>query len=74
MRIIQGEARGRKLVEPRDASVRPPLDRIRESIFSLLGGISYFGAIGLIAGPLVISFFLAVIRMWDRDQEVPASG
>jgi predicted PurR-regulated permease PerM len=37
--------------------------------FALLGGISYFGAIGLIAGPLVVSFFLAVIRMWDRDEE-----
>lgn len=41
--------------------------------FSLLGGIAYFGAIGLIAGPLVVSFFLAVIRMWDRDDDVPAA-
>ena len=40
--------------------------------FSLLGGISYFGAVGLIAGPLVVSFFLAVLRMWDRDEEAPA--
>ena len=35
--------------------------------FALLGGLSYFGPVGLIAGPLVVSFFLAVIRMWDRD-------
>jgi len=40
--------------------------------FSLLGGISYFGPVGLLAGPLVVSFFLAVIRMWDRDEEAPA--
>ena len=35
--------------------------------FALLGGLAYFGPVGLIAGPLVVSFFLAVIRMWDRD-------
>ena len=35
--------------------------------FALLGGLSYFGPVGLIAGPLVVSFFLAVVRMWDRD-------
>jgi predicted PurR-regulated permease PerM len=40
--------------------------------FSLLGGIAYFGPVGLLAGPLVVSFFLAVIRMWDRDEEAPA--
>jgi len=38
MRIIAGEARGRKLVSPRDASVRPPLDRMRGSIFQVLEG------------------------------------
>ena len=35
--------------------------------FALLGGLAYFGPVGLIAGPLVVSFFLAVLRMWDRD-------
>jgi predicted PurR-regulated permease PerM len=40
--------------------------------FSLLGGISYFGPVGLLAGPLIVSFFLAVIRMWDRDETAPA--
>ena len=40
--------------------------------FSLLGGISYFGPVGLIAGPLVVSFFLAVLRMWYRDDEAQA--
>ena len=37
MRIIAGAARGRRLVAPRDRSVRPPLDRVREAIFSVLG-------------------------------------
>ena len=40
--------------------------------FALLGGLAYFGPVGLIAGPLVVSFFLAVIRMWDRDDADPA--
>ena len=38
MRIIGGEARGRRLLSPPDRSTRPPLDRIRESIFSQLEG------------------------------------
>jgi 16S rRNA (guanine966-N2)-methyltransferase len=37
MRIIAGEARGRRLFGPTDKSIRPPLDRIRESIFAVLG-------------------------------------
>jgi predicted PurR-regulated permease PerM len=40
--------------------------------FSLLGAVSYFGAVGLIAGPLIVSFFLAVLRMWDRDEQATA--
>jgi predicted PurR-regulated permease PerM len=40
--------------------------------FSLLGGIAYFGPVGLLAGPLIVSFFLAVIGMWDRDEPAPA--
>jgi predicted PurR-regulated permease PerM len=35
--------------------------------FALLGGLAYFGAVGLLAGPLIISFFLAVTRMWQRE-------
>ena len=40
--------------------------------FSLIGAVAYFGAVGLIAGPLIVSFFLAVLRMWDRDEEAAA--
>jgi len=36
--------------------------------FALLGGLACFGPVGLLAGPLIISFFLAVVRMWDRDE------
>ena len=36
MRIISGSQRGRKLLGPRDASVRPALDNIREAVFNIL--------------------------------------
>jgi len=39
MRIIAGEARGKKLFAPTDSSVRPLLDRTRESIFSTIEGV-----------------------------------
>ncbi|MBS2028196.1 MAG: AI-2E family transporter [Deltaproteobacteria bacterium] len=35
--------------------------------FSILGGIFTFGAMGIIVGPLALSFFLAVVRMGVRD-------
>ena len=36
MRVITGTARGRKLVEPRDLSVRPTTDMVKEAIFSVV--------------------------------------
>lgn len=36
--------------------------------FSLLGGIAAFGPVGLIVGPLVVSFFLAVVRLARRGE------
>ena len=36
MRIISGSQRGRKLLGPRDSSVRPALDSIREAVFNIL--------------------------------------
>lgn len=51
MRIIAGEARGRRILSPRDRSVRPPLDRIRESVFSILGdAVEGGGVLDLFAG------------------------
>lgn len=46
--------------------------------FALIGGVSVFGPIGILAGPLIVSFFLAVVRMWDREldegPEAPMPG
>jgi 16S rRNA (guanine966-N2)-methyltransferase len=36
VRVIAGEAKGRKLVSPKGASVRPTSDRAREAIFDVL--------------------------------------
>ena len=38
MRIIAGEAKGTRLLVPKGPNVRPSLDRVRESLFSMLGG------------------------------------
>ncbi|MEW6442307.1 MAG: AI-2E family transporter [bacterium] len=35
-------------------------------LFSLLGGLALFGLEGLIAGPLILTFFLTVVRMYRR--------
>jgi predicted PurR-regulated permease PerM len=35
--------------------------------FSLVGGLAFFGPVGLAAGPLIVAFFLAVTHMYQRD-------
>lgn len=35
--------------------------------FSLIGGLGAFGAVGLLLGPLVVSLFLALLRIYKRD-------
>jgi predicted PurR-regulated permease PerM len=35
--------------------------------FALVGGLAVFGLVGLAAGPLILSFFLATVRMCQRD-------
>ena len=45
--------------------------------FSLLGGVAMFGPAGLLAGPLIVAFFLAVVRMCQkelRQKELPAAA
>lgn len=37
MRIIAGQRRGKQLFTPSDRSIRPTADRLRESIFNILG-------------------------------------
>ncbi|ATB36940.1 AI-2E family transporter [Cystobacter fuscus] len=39
--------------------------------FSLLGGLAVFGAIGLLLGPLILAFFLSVVRIYERDYGRP---
>ncbi len=39
MRIITGQFRGRTLHVPRTAAFRPTTDRVKESIFNILGGL-----------------------------------
>lgn len=38
MRVIAGELKGQRLVAPRGWRVRPTSDRVREAVFSALGG------------------------------------
>jgi predicted PurR-regulated permease PerM len=40
--------------------------------FSLLGGLAVFGAIGLLLGPLAVAFFLAALRIYERDYGRPS--
>jgi len=36
--------------------------------FALVGGLATFGPVGLVAGPLILSFFLAVVGMFGRER------
>src|SRR6185369_14473661 len=35
--------------------------------FSLIGGLAMFGPIGLLLGPLAVSLFLTLLKMYRRD-------
>jgi 16S rRNA (guanine966-N2)-methyltransferase len=37
MRIVGGKFRGKQLISPSDDSIRPTADRVRESVFNILG-------------------------------------
>lgn len=43
---------------------------------ALLGGVAAFGAIGLVLGPLVVTFLIAALRIWrrDLDEREPLQG
>lgn len=36
MRVISGEARGRKLLEPKGMEIRPTTDKVKESVFNIV--------------------------------------
>ena len=40
--------------------------------FALLGGIAAFGGIGLVVGPLVVTFLVAVLRLYRAELNPPA--
>ncbi len=56
-----------------DNVVKPLLMRDRMEIHAavilvaLVGGLAAFGPAGLAAGPLIVAFFLSIVRMWRRD-------
>ncbi len=51
MRIITGRARGLRLIEPKNYDVRPTSDRVKESLFSIIGaGIVDAKILDLFAG------------------------
>lgn len=56
MRIISGDAKGRKLFAPTGDETRPTADRIRESLFNIIGSriwdaevLDLFGGTGAMA-------------------------
>ena len=56
MRIVGGEARGRKLFAPEGETTRPTADRVRESLFSILmGSVRGARVIDLFAGSGALS-------------------
>jgi 16S rRNA (guanine966-N2)-methyltransferase len=50
MRVIAGQYRGRRLTAPRGTTVRPTSDRVRESLFAILGDIEGLRVLDLFAG------------------------
>lgn len=61
-----------------DNVVKPLLMRGRLEVntgitfFALLGGAATFGPVGLLVGPLIVAFFLAVVRMCQKELGQPA--
>jgi 16S rRNA (guanine966-N2)-methyltransferase len=75
MRIIAGTARGRRLLTPRTRSIRPTADRVRESIFNVLGQalngeevLDLFAGTGALALE-ALSRGAAKAVLVDRDRE-----
>jgi predicted PurR-regulated permease PerM len=71
---------GLAVVSSIDNFVKPLLMRGRLEVntgitfFALLGGAATFGPIGLLAGPLIVAFFLAVVRMCQKELGQPAAA
>lgn len=65
MRIITGKARGLKLTTPKNWDVRPTADRVKESLFNIIGS--------KIAGARVLDLFAGTgnlgLECWSRGAE-----
>jgi predicted PurR-regulated permease PerM len=63
-----------------DNLVKPLLMKDRMEVhgalifFAMIGGMAMFGAVGLVAGPLILAFFMSVIRLFERDAIVRSAG
>lgn len=70
---------GLLVVSTVDNLVKPWLLKDRMEIhgglifFALIGGLATFGPVGLVAGPLILSFFLAAVRLCGREPRPPAA-
>jgi hypothetical protein len=42
-------------------------------LIALLGGIEVFGLAGLFVGPILMSLFLATLRIYEREIEIEAA-
>src|SRR6476659_1402818 len=78
MRVIAGELKGQRLVAPRGWKVRPTSDRVREAVFSALGGIDGTHVLDLYCGTgalgiEALSRGAASVVFVDRDTR-PALG
>lgn len=68
---------GAAVVSSIDNFVKPLLMRGKLEVntgvtfFALLGGVATFGPVGLLVGPLVVAFFLAVVRMCQKELAAP---
>ena len=55
MRITGGDFRGRRIRPPRSRAVRPTMDRMRESVFAILGDIRGCSFLDLFSGTGVVA-------------------
>lgn len=77
MRVIAGQYRGRRLRSPKGSATRPTSDRVRESLFALLGDVAGARAIDLFAGTgalgiEALSRGAARVVFVERDREALA--
>ena len=65
MRIIAGEARGRRIEAPAGRDTRPTLDRVRENLFNMLQGE--------IEGRKILDLFAGSACLADHDRKAIAA-